>query len=66
MHNIHVDTADIDGVDQAPAAHGGGGVDLVDGAAQLEVGGLGRGRPGSLAGEIRLQYHSNHTFTHTC
>ncbi len=58
MHNVHVNT-DIDGIDQAPVAHGGGGVDLVDGAARLEVGGRGRGRPGGLAGELRLQYHLN-------
>ncbi len=49
MHSIHVD---MDGLDQAPVAHGGDGVDLVDGAARLEVG--GRGRPGGLAGELRL------------
>ncbi len=46
----------MDGLDQAPVAHGGDGVDLVDGAARLGVG--GRGRPGGLA-ELRLQYHLN-------
>ncbi len=39
--NIRSDMADIDGVDQAPVAHGGGGVDLADGAARLEVGDRG-------------------------
>ncbi len=55
MHNIHV-ADDIDGVDQAPVAHGDDGVELVDGAARLEVGGRGRGRPGGLAGELRLLF----------
>ncbi len=64
MYNIR-DDVDIDGTDQAPVAHGGGRGDLVDAAARLEVGGWGRGRPGSLAGEPWLQYHSNHTYTHT-
>ncbi len=56
MHNVHV-ADNIDGVDQAPVAHGGDGVGLVDGAARLEVGGRGRGRPGGLAGELRHRYH---------
>ncbi len=57
MHNVHVNIDGVDGVDQAPVAHGGDGVDLVDGAARLEVGGRGRRRPGGLAGEPRHQYH---------
>ncbi len=38
MHNVRVA---VDGVDQAPVAHGGGGVELGEGAARLEVGGRG-------------------------
>ncbi len=53
-----------DDIDQAPVAHGGVRGDLVDGAARLEVGGRGRGRPGGLAGELRLQYHLNHKNEH--
>ncbi len=52
-------TADIDGVDQAEDAHGGVHTDLIDGAARLEVGGRGRGRPDGLDGELRQQYHLN-------
>ncbi len=48
--------ADIDGVDQAEAAHGGVHIDLIDGAARLEVGGRGRGRPDGLAGGPRHRY----------
>ncbi len=40
MYNIH---AGIDGVDQAPLAHGGDHGDLIDRAAQRGAG--GRGRP---------------------
>ncbi len=45
--------------DQANVAHGGDGGDLTAGAAQLEVGGQDRGRPGS-AREQQLHPRHNH------
>ncbi len=51
---------DIEEVDQVEATHGGGRGDLVDGAAQLGVGGRSRGRPDGSAREQQLHPQHDH------